>query len=141
MGGGVATFIDGKLSDDTDHIQVEEVLIDGNKADDIGELVLKDRELLSKNGIVIVSATIDKKTKQIIANPQILTRGFIYVKENLDIVNKAEEISKEVILSCIENGKKVDFTKIKLKIRESLGNYFMKETGSIPMIITVVLEV
>jgi len=139
--GDVATFIDGKLSDDTDHIQVEEVLIDGNKADDIGELVLKDRELLSKNGIVIVSATIDKKTKQIIANPQILTRGFIYVKENLDIVNKAEEISKEVILSCIENGKKVDFTKIKLKIRESLGNYFMKETGSIPMIITVVLEV
>lgn len=139
--GDVATFIDGKLQENPETIPTEEVLIDGNKADDIGELVLKDRELLSKNGIVIVSATIDKKTKEIIANPQILTRGFIYVKENLRLVNKAEEISKEVILSCIDDKKKVDFTKIKLKIREQLGNYFMKETGSIPMIITVVLEV
>lgn len=140
LNGEVATFIDGKLQDKTDIIEADELLIDGNKSDDIGDLVLKDRELLSKNGIVIVSATIDRKTKKIIANPQILTRGFIYVKDNLDIIARSEEISKEVIEECI-SGKKVDFTGIKVKIRERLGSYFNEVTGSVPMIITVILEI
>ena len=140
LNGEVATFIDGKLQDKTDIIEADELLIDGNKSDDIGDLVLKDRELLSKNGIVIVSATIDRKTKKIIANPQILTRGFIYVKDNLDIISRSEEISKGVIEECI-SGKKVDFTGIKVKIRERLGSYFNEVTGSVPMIITVILEI
>ena len=140
LNGEVATFIDGKLQDKTEMIEADELLIDGNKSDDIGDLVLKDRELLSKNGIVIVSATIDRKTKKIIANPQILTRGFIYVKDNLDIISRSEEISKEVIEECI-SGKKVDFTGIKVKIRERLGSYFNEVTGSVPMIITVILEI
>ena len=140
LNGEVVTFVDGKLLDNTEIIDADELLIDGNKSDDIGDLVLKDRELLSKNGIVIVSATIDRKTKKIIANPQILTRGFIYVKDNLDIISKSEEISKEVIEECI-SGKKVDFTGIKVKIRERLGDYFNEVTGSIPMIITVILEI
>ena len=117
LNGDVINFVNGKLVDKPEHIDADEILIDGTSSDDIGDLVLKDRELLSKNGIVIVSATIDKKTKKIIASPQILTRGFIYVKDNLDIVEKSEAISKEVIEECI-NGKKVDFSGIKNKIRE-----------------------
>lgn len=141
LNGDVATFENGVYQDTKEHIKIDETLIDGSSSDDIGELVLKDRELLSKNGIVVVSASIDKKTKKLLANPQILTRGFIYVKDNLDIVEKSEEISKQVIEECIIPEKKVDFTKIKQKIREELGNYFYEETGSIPMIITVVLEI
>lgn len=140
LNGDVINFVNGKLVSKPEHITADEVLIDGNSSDDIGNLVLKDRELLSKNGIVIVSATIDRKTKKIIADPQILTRGFIYVKDNLDIVNKTEAISKEVIEKCI-NGRKVDFTGIKVKIRERLSAYFNEETGSVPMIITVILEI
>lgn len=140
LNGDVINFVNGKLVSKPEHITADEVLIDGNSSDDIGNLVLKDRELLSKNGIVIVSATIDRKTKKIIADPQILTRGFIYVKDNLDIVNKTEAISKEVIEECI-NGRKVDFTGIKVKIRERLSAYFNEETGSVPMIITVILEI
>ena len=140
LNGDVVNFINGKLVDKPEHINADEILIDGNSSDDIGNLVLKDRELLSKNGIVIVSATIDRKTKKIIADPQILTRGFIYVKDNLDIVEKTEAISKEVIEECIK-GKKVDFTGIKVKIRERLSAYFNEETGSVPMIITVILEI
>ena len=140
LNGDVVSIKDGKLVNKPSHIETDEILIDGKNSDDIGDLVLKDREILSKNGIVIVSATIDKKTKKIIANPQILTRGFIYVKDNLDIVAKSEEISKEAIEECIDN-KRVDFTGIKLKIRDRLGDYFNKETGSVPMIITVILEI
>lgn len=142
LNGDVACFVDGKLQDNEKiHVKTDEILIDGKNADDIGELVLKDRELLSKNGIVIVTTTIDKKTKKILSNPQILTRGFIYVKDNLDMVLKMEEISKQVIEDNILNDKKIDFTKLKNKIRENLGDYFYEETGVIPMIITVVSEI
>lgn len=140
LNGDVISFENGKLVDKPEHITADEVLIDGTSSDDIGDLVLKDRELLSKNGIVIVSATIDKKTKKIIASSQILTRGFIYVKDNLDIIEKSEAISNEVIEECI-TGKKVDFSGIKTKIRDRLGNYFNEVAGSIPMIITVILEI
>lgn len=141
LNGEVATFVDGKLTEDKETVPIDEILIDGNSSDDIGEIVLKDRELLSNNGIVVVSSTIDKKTKTILANPQILTRGFIYVKENLDMIEKSEIISKKVIEANLIPGKKVDFTKIKQQIRDELGKYFYEETGSIPMIITVVLEI
>ena len=104
--GDVINFVNGKLIQKPEHIEADDILIDGNSSDDVGDLVLKDRELLSKNGIVIVSATLDKKTKKIIADPQILTRGFIYVKDNLDIVEKTEAISKEVIEEMM-NGQKV----------------------------------
>ena len=141
LNGEVTTFIDGKLSEGKEIIKTDETLIDGSTSDDIGALVLKDRELLSKNGIVVVTATLDKKTKKLLAGPQILTRGFIYVKDNLDIVAKIEEISKEVIEESVVEGEKVDFTKIKQNIREALGDYFKEETGSIPMVITVILEI
>lgn len=141
LNGDVAYFKDGVLMEDVkEHIKTDEILVDGKNADDIGDLVLKDRELLSKNGIIIVTATVDKKTKKILANPQILTRGFIYVKDHLDMVEKMEEISKEVIEENIAPGQKLDFTKIKNKIREKLGDYTLDETGTIPMIITVIEE-
>lgn len=141
LNGDVATFENGKLIENKEHIPVDETLIDGTSSDDIGELVLKDRELLSKNGIVIVSATIDRKTKQMLAEPQILTRGFIYVKDNLDMVKEAETISKDTILEIVKPNEKVDFSKIKQQIRENLGEYFNEKTGSVPMIITVILEI
>ena len=141
LNGDVAYFKDGVLMEDVkEHIKTGEILVDGKNADDIGDLVLKDRELLSKNGIIIVTATVDKKTKKILANPQILTRGFIYVKDHLDMVERMEEISKEVIEENIAPGQKLDFTKIKNKIREKLGDYTLDETGTIPMIITVIEE-
>ena len=142
LNGDVAYFEDGKLVDtEKMRVKTDEILIDGKNADDIGDLVLKDRELLSKNGIVIVSATIDKKTKKVLANPQILTRGFIYVKDNLDMVQKMEDISRQVLEDNLTAGKKIDYTKIKNMIREKLGDYFYEETGTIPMVITVVSEI
>ncbi len=139
--GDVARFIDGKLSDELIHIDVDTVLIDGKSSDDVGELVLKDREMLGENGIVIISATLDKQTKKLIAGPEVLTRGFIYVKENQDIIEETKKICTNVILDNIDSDKKVDYTKIKNEIRDVLGKYFYNETEAKPMIITVIQEV
>lgn len=140
--GDVATFIDGKLIDDLEHIETDEILIDGKSQGDIGDLVLKDREMLGENGIVIVSCTLNKKTKEILAGSEILTRGFVYVKESGDLLKETQDICLEVIKDCIDiENKKVDYNKIKNDVRERLGKYFYKETECKPMVITVIQEV
>ena len=140
--GDVVEFVNGKLTNNIEHIDVDDVLIDGKSQGDIGELVLKDREMLGENGIVIISATIDKQTKKLLAGPEILTRGFIYVKENQDLVEETKKICLEVIEKNIsQEEKKIDYNKIKNDVRDQLGNYFYKETEAKPMIITVIQEV
>lgn len=140
LNGDVVTINNGKLVDTDEKVKVDEILIDGKQAGDVGDLVIKDRELLAENGIVIVTTTLDKQTKKVLAGPEILTRGFIYVKENNDLIEEASKISLEVVNSCI-NPNYVDFNKIKLGIREKLGKYFYQQTGSKPMIIIVVQEI
>ena len=138
--GEVATFINGKLQEKVDKIPVDDILIDGKTVGDIGEVVIKDRESLSSNGIVIVTATIDKATKKILAGPEILTRGFIYVKDNLDIIKEASNISLQVIEENT-NDNYVDYNKIKQGIRDRLGKYFYEQTECNPMILIITQEI
>ena len=140
LNGEVVTFTDGKLEENFEKIETDEILVDGKTIGDIGELVLKDREILSDNGIVIVSATLDKISKKVIAGPEILTRGFIYVKDNIDLIKESEKISLEVI-NEFNKSNYVDFNKIKMGIREKLGKYFYNETECKPMILVVIQEV
>lgn len=140
--GDVASFEGGKLIPSTEHIDVDQILIDGKSQNDIGDLVLKDREMLGENGIVIISCTLDKETKKIIGGPEILTRGFIYVKESQDLLEETKKIAKKTIEDNIQiNSKRVDYSNIKNSVREDLGKFFYNETESKPMIITVIQEV
>lgn len=138
--GEIASIVDGKLLNTVKKIPVDDILIDGKTVGDIGEIVIKDRESLSKNGIVIVTATIDKLTKKVLAGPEILTRGFIYVKDNLDLIKDAEEISLEVIKENIKDNY-VDYNKIKQGIRDKLGKYFYNQTECNPMILIITQEI
>ena len=98
--------------------------------------------MLGENGIVIISCTLDRNTKQILAGPEILTRGFIYVKESQDLLEETKQLSRTVIEESIEvNSKRVDYAKIKTEVRDVLGKFFYKETESKPMIITVIQEI
>ena len=135
-------FSKGKLTDNKEHIEVDQILIDGTRSEDVGDLVLKDRELLGENGIVIISCTLDKQTKEILGGPEILTRGFVYVKESQDLLEQTKSLAKNVVEENIEkNVKRVNYAKIKNEVRDSLGKFFYQETGSKPMIITVIQEV
>ncbi len=138
--GEVAIFENGVLSNESEKISINELLIDGNSTKDIGELVLKDREMLSENGIVIVCATLDKKSKKVLAGPEILTRGFIYVKDNIDFINQIKDMSSDIINKNITTNY-VDYSKIKSDLREVLGNFFYSETECKPMVITVINEI
>ena len=138
--GSVASFDNGLLIDNFSSIKTGVISIDGESSDDIGELVLKDREMLSNNGIIIISATLDKKNKQILAGPEILTRGFIYVRDSLELINNIKDICLDIIKDNTYNNY-VDYNKIKNTIRDNLSKYLANQTGSKPMIITVLQEV
>lgn len=142
LNGDVFEMVKGKNTNSLEKVETDEILIDGKSQGDIGNLVLKDREMLGQSGIVIISCTLDKNTKQVVGGPEILTRGFIYVKESKMLLEETKKISREVIESNIEvNVKRVDYSKIKNDVRDVLGKYFYKETESKPMIITVIQEV
>ena len=96
--------------------------------------------MLAEAGIVLVSATLDKKTKEILAGPEILTRGFIYVKDNMDILKESSVISERIIKNNIAENY-VDYNNIKQEIRLNLGKYFYEQTECRPMIITIIGEV
>lgn len=138
--GDVVEFVDGVLQDKFETIKVDDVLIDGKSSDDVGELVIKDREMLGENGIMLISATLDKQTKRILVGPEVTTRGFIYVKDSYDMI---EEI-KRIAVNIIENNTTpsyVDYNQIKNEIRKELSKYFLSETETKPMIIAVIQEV
>ena len=97
INGDVVTFENGNLVECFERVPNGSISIDGKSSDDVGELVLKDREMLSNNGIIIISATLDKRSKKILCGPEILTRGFIYVKDSLELVNNIKEICINII--------------------------------------------
>ncbi len=138
--GEIISIIDKKLQDTNEKIFIDDILIDGTSTDDVGELVIKDREMLSENGIVLISATLSKQTKKMLAGPEVVTRGFIYVKDSKEIIDEIKRISTEVINNNITN-KYVDFNNIKTEIRDRLSKYFYVQTESKPMIIAVIQEV
>ena len=140
LNGDVVCFENGELKNTFEHIKVDDIMIDGTSTEDIGELVLKDREMLSDNGIVVVCATLNKKTKEVLAGPSILTRGFVYVKDSADLIKEIERISLEKIIENTNNNY-VEFNKIKNAIRDEVGKYLYLETECKPMIITVIQEV
>ena len=138
--GDVVTFENGELKENFNRVFVDDILIDGNFSEDVGDIVLKDRELLSSNGLVLVSATLSKKNKNIVIEPEIITRGFIYSKDNMDLINEVKKLSTEIIKSNTYSGKYADYAKIRNDIREIIGGYLFKETQCRPVILTVIQE-
>ena len=139
--GYVANFVSGKLiNNEFMKMPCGDVSIDGDSSDDIGEVVLRDREMLSDNGIIIISATLSKKGKRLLAGPEILTRGFVYVKDSIELIDTMKEMCESIIKENIHDNY-VDYSKIKSSIRDVLSKYLSGQTGNKPMIISVLQEI
>ena len=140
LNGEVAVIEGGKLVESFEKVPSGSILIDGNSSDDVGELVIKDREMLSNNGIMIVSVAINKKTKKMLAAPEILTRGFIYVKDSAEFIKELKEMITNIIINNTRNNY-IEYGKVKSSVREELSKFLIAQTGNKPMIITVVQEI
>lgn len=138
--GDIVEIENGELQDTFKTIKVNDCLIDGKSSDDVGSLVVKDREMLSENGIVLISATISKKDKMLLVGPEVTTRGFVYVKDSKEIISEIKKISEEVITRNITDTY-IEYNKIKTEIRTELSKFLYSETECKPMIIAVVQEI
>src|SRR5699024_10144357 len=110
------------------------------RSSDLGNIVLRDRRILSEDGIFIAVVTIDRENRQIKAGPEIQSRGFVYVKESEELLSTAEAIVKEVVEDSISTGN-MDWNDLKQNVRESLGKYLYESTKRRPMIIPIISEI
>ncbi len=116
------------------------ILVDGLGVGDVGNIVLRDRKLLSQDGILIVVVTIDKKTAEVVAGPDIISRGFVYVRESEDLIEEATKRVEKVLEKCQEK-RITDWSTIKSLVRDTLGKFLYGKTRRRPMILPLIMEV
>ena len=116
------------------------IMVDGLGVGDVGNIVLRDRQLLSQNGLIIVVLTLDKYTNQVLAGPDIVSRGFVYVRESESLMEDSRRIVEKAVYDCLDRHVS-DWGKIKNDVKNALGDYLWKETRRNPMILPVIMEV
>ncbi len=123
----------------TESIKAGDVLVDGLGIGDVGNIVLRDRRLLSEDGVIIVVLTIDNNGN-ILSGPDIVTRGFVYIRESEELIAEANSRVEEALRKCEEN-KVTEWSSLKKTIRDSLNNYIYKKIKRRPMILPIIMEV
>ena len=137
--GEIITFNDGKLQDYRDSITIEDVMIDGLGIGDVGVKVIDDRNQLQNDGVVIIGMTIDGKTREIVANTDVQTRGFIYLKDSENIVRAIIEMAEKE-LEAYKKDDNGDIRDVRQTIKDKANRYIIKETGKRPVILPVIIE-
>ena len=121
-------------------VQAQGIMVDGLGVGDVGNIVLRDRQYLSENGLIIIVLTLEKYTNQLLAGPDIVSRGFVYVRESEDLMDEAREVVYSALERCLDNHV-TDWTKIKTEIKDSLSDYLWKKMKRNPMILPIIMEV
>lgn len=136
--GDIVEFKNGKVRM-SGRVTAGNVLIDGIGVGDVGNIVLRDRKLLSQDGIFIVVVTLDRKKRKIASGPEVLSRGFVYVRESEELLQEAQQKVKTVVEKYTEK-ESFEWTNIKQEIRDTLHSYLFQQTKRRPMIIPIIME-
>ncbi|MGI6404602.1 MAG: RNase J family beta-CASP ribonuclease [Oscillospiraceae bacterium] len=123
-----------------DTVPSGKVLVDGLGVGDVGSVVLRDRKHLAEDGLIVVVTTVDGRSGKILAGPDIVSRGFVYVRESEDMIGRAETIAKDSIQNCISNNTR-EWGTLKQRVRDDLSDYFWQVTKRSPMILPVIQEI
>ena len=116
------------------------ILVDGLGVGDVGNVVLRDRKHLSEDGLVIIVATVDSKTGKVLAGPDLVSRGFVYVRENESLMDGAQSIVENALERCVDEHVR-DWNSVKTRVREALSSYIYRRTKRSPMILPILMEV
>lgn len=138
--GQVAKFEDGNYKGYDKQFEVQEMMVDGNSSLDTHGLVLRDREILSKDGVIIIAIALDFETKKVLAGPDVQTRGLIYLKEAEHIIKHLAEIIVNTVNEMVKNNSYTNADG-RLAVKEQTQKYILKETGKRPMVLPTIIEV
>lgn len=137
---GKVIEIGRKFSRSSESVPSGSVIIDGLGVGDVGNVVLRDRKLLSQDGLFIVVVTISKETGELVSGPDIVSRGFVYMRESTDLLDGAREIIVKVVEDC-ERNKVSEWTTIKGRIKKALRSYLYENTKRNPMILPIIIDI
>ncbi len=140
MQSGDVLEMDQDYAEIVDQVPHGGVLVDGLGVGDVGNIVLRDRQNLSQDGIIIVVLTLEKYTNHLLAGPDIVSRGFVYVRESENLMEEAHQIVSDAVQGCLMR-RISDWTKIKNVIRDTLSEYLWKKMKRSPMILPIIMEV
>ncbi len=140
LSSGDVLELDSQEAKVTGKVPVGDILVDGLGVGDVGNIVLRDRQHLAEDGIMIVVLALDQASGYLVSGPDIVSRGFVYVKESDELMEEARDLMTDVIEKCLDRGI-TDWGKIKNSIKDSLGEYVWRKTKRRPMILPIILEV
>ena len=140
MHSGDVLALDEKEAKIVDKVHTGAILVDGLGVVDVGNIVLRDRQHLAEDGILIVVLTLEKRTNQLLAGPDIVSRGFVYVRESESLMEEARQVLQEALEKCLTN-RNADWSRIKLVIRDTMNEFIWKRTKRKPMILPIIMDV
>lgn len=123
-----------------ERLPLEKIMIDGSGVGDIGSIVLHDRRVMSEDGVFVIVMTLSRKEHKIIGEAKVISRGFIYMKSNKDLVEESKRLAVEEVNKQLASSKRIEWNKLKNEVRDLLANYLFKETSRRPMILPVIME-
>lgn len=138
--GSVLNVSKKKAYKDDQRVDADAILVDGLGVGDVGNIVLRDRKLLSESGLIIVVAAIERESRLVVSGPDIISRGFVYVRENERLIEEARQVAIAAIEKCQDKNIK-DWNTMKAKVRDALGSYIYETTKRSPIILPIFLEV
>lgn len=140
LSSGDVLELDKDHADVTGRVSVGAILVDGLGVGDVGNVVLRDRQHLAEDGIMVVVMSLDRVGGELVAGPDIVSRGFVYVKESDELIEEARQIVDEAIQRCLDRGI-TDWGKLKNTTKDALSDYVWKKTKRRPMILPIIMEV
>ncbi len=133
--------LDSEKAEVVDKVHTGEILVDGLGVGDVGNIVLRDRQHLAEDGILIVVLTLERGSNQLLAGPDIVSRGFVYVRESEVLMEEARQILTDAVEDCLMHQRNADWSKIKLVIRDKMNDFIWRRTKRKPMILPIIMDV
>ena len=140
LSSGNVLELDGQDAKVTGSVHTGAIFVDGLGVGDVGNIVLRDRQHLAEDGIMIVVLTLEKYSNQLLAGPDIVSRGFVYVRESEDLMDDARQVVDDAVADCLDRHVS-DWGKMKNVIRDSLSDFMWKRMKRNPMILPIIMEV
>jgi len=138
---GKVLEIDSKGARFAGTVPAGQVLVDGYGVGDVGNIVLRDRKHLSQDGLIVVVATVDEDSSLLLSGPDIVSRGFVYVRENEELMEEAKRVVQKSLERCLGKGKNLDRMHLKNTVRDDLSKFLFTKTGRKPMILPVIMNI
>ena len=140
LSSGDVLELDEESAEVTGRVQVGNVMIDGNGVGDVGNIVIRDRQRLADDGVIIIVMTLDSISGQVLAGPDIVSRGFVYVRNSETLMDEMQNVLNNTMEYCVDR-RITDWSKIKTEVKDAIGEFVWKETKRRPMILPIIMEV